>query len=312
MLWVGRLAVGVWVLLAAGCGGGGGDTLTNPPVCGVSPSTLNFGSVVVGQTVDQTLTITNSGQGTLAGAVSEACTDYSIQGSATYSLGPGASATITVRFAPSAPGARNCTVNTGTGCATVSCAGTGVASPCQITPAALDFGTVTLGSSADRSFTIMNAGSVPLVGTVSSPCADYTIQGTASYTLDPGNSAVITVRFAPSVAGSSSCTIETGDAMCADVASTGTTGPELNSPSLGPGAVYPHTFMTAGSYPYHCEFHLMMRATVTVNAAGPLSASVSIVNSTAAGFNPLNVTVAPGGTVTWTNNHSVIHTVTSD
>ncbi len=306
-----RLVLCALIPLAVGCGGGGGGSQTNSPVCSVNTASLSFGSVLVGQTRDLTFTITNTGQGTLAGTVSSPCADYTLQGSASYSLGPGASATLTVRFAPSATGTRTCTLTSGASCANVGCTGVGAATACQITPTALAFGIVTVGTSADRTLTLMNAGSGTLSETVSSPCASYTLQGTASYTLGPGASAVITVRFTPSAGGPSSCTLDTGDALCADVPCSGT-GIELNSGFLSPLATFQHTFMTAGSYPYHCEIHTVMRGTVIVDIAGPPSASVSIVSATSTGFSPSSVTVAPGGTVTWTNNHTTTHTVTSD
>jgi plastocyanin len=88
---------------------------------------------------------------------------------------------------------------------------------------------------------------------------------------------------------------------------------ELNSGSIAPGGMYSHTFADAGDYPYHCAFHPVMTGAVTVEAGSPnTDASVSIVSSSSTGFQPSDVTIAPGGTVTWTNNHSVAHTVTSD
>ena len=79
---------------------------------------------------------------------------------------------------------------------------------------------------------------------------------------------------------------------------------------LGPGAVYQHTFASAGSYAYHCVFHAPMRGTVQVNASAADSiAHVSITSSTTT-FP--GATIRPGGSVTWTNNTQLDHTVTSD
>lgn len=307
-----RLTAWFLIALASGCGGGGGDSQTPPPACSVGVTGLDFGSVTVGQTKDLPFTITNTGQGTLSGTVSETCTDYAIQGAATYNLDFRASTTLTVRFAPTVAGTRICTLTLGAGCAPVPCTGIGVSTGCQVAPTALDFGTVSLGSSVDRMFTITNTSASALIGTASSPCADFSIQGSASYNLAPAASATITVRFAPSVSGTANCTIETGGALCADVTCSGT-GLELNSGLVSAGGTYPHTFLTAGSFPYHCEIHTVMKGTVIVDPASLVtSVSVSIVSATSSGFSPPSVTVAPGGTVTWTNNHSVTHTVTSD
>jgi len=88
---------------------------------------------------------------------------------------------------------------------------------------------------------------------------------------------------------------------------------ELNSGNIGVGGTFPHPFANAGSFPYRCSIHSGMTGTVTVSASsGVMSASVSIVNSTSSGFSPASVTIGVGGTVTWTNNDNVTHTVTSN
>lgn len=87
-------------------------------------------------------------------------------------------------------------------------------------------------------------------------------------------------------------------------------GSELASDVIEPGSTFQHQFAAAGSYPYHCVFHGPMRGTVQVNAnAADSVAHVSIVSSTAA-FPAASV--RPGGTVIWTNNTGMDHTVTSD
>jgi plastocyanin len=85
---------------------------------------------------------------------------------------------------------------------------------------------------------------------------------------------------------------------------------ELNSPTLGNGGVYMHTFATAGTYPYHCSVHgLAMSGSITVAGGQPASVPVTIQDNS---FNPGSVSVNVGGTVTWTNNGSNNHTVTSN
>jgi hypothetical protein len=84
---------------------------------------------------------------------------------------------------------------------------------------------------------------------------------------------------------------------------------ELNSGNIGAGGIFAHAFVNAGTYNYHCTIHSAMTGTVVVDNAAPSSiASVSITSSSA----PFpGATVKPGGTVTWTNNTGVTHTVTS-
>ncbi|MGH3054442.1 MAG: cupredoxin domain-containing protein [Gaiellaceae bacterium] len=88
------------------------------------------------------------------------------------------------------------------------------------------------------------------------------------------------------------------------------TGKELDSGDIGHLASYQHQFATAGTYHYHCIHHGPMTGTVVVDPNAPSSsASVSIISMTAP-FAP--ATVKPGGTVTWTNQMTELHTVTSD
>jgi len=87
-------------------------------------------------------------------------------------------------------------------------------------------------------------------------------------------------------------------------------GLELNSGDFGPGASFQHQFMTAGVFPYHCIHHAPMTGSVTVSASATATqVNVSITSSMA----PFpGATVKPGGVVTWTNNTTAIHTVTSN
>jgi plastocyanin len=84
----------------------------------------------------------------------------------------------------------------------------------------------------------------------------------------------------------------------------------LNSGDFGNGAMYQHLFSTAGTYNYHCIHHPDMLGTVVVDpSAASTTAGVSITSST---MRFPNASVKPGGTVTWTNNTTLVHTVTSD
>jgi hypothetical protein len=73
----------------------------------------------------------------------------------------------------------------------------------NITPTAIDFGTVNVSQSATRTVTIMNNGGVALVITaIGDPTGPFTItdKPTLPVTIPPGGSIQITVRFAPTAA----------------------------------------------------------------------------------------------------------------
>jgi plastocyanin len=89
-----------------------------------------------------------------------------------------------------------------------------------------------------------------------------------------------------------------------------TTTGELNSGNIAPSATFQHRFMTAGTFPYHCIYHSPMTGSVSVDAGAPDTlVNVSIASSSA----PFPAaSVKPGGRVVWTNNTTMIHTVTSN
>ena len=99
----------------------------------------------------------------------------------------------------------------------------GVAQPCQIVPAALDFGEVPVGApGADRSFVIRNVGPSTIDGEVSENCDAYSIvSGAGAFSLAYLDSHTVTVRFEPQTLGPHICSIETGTLLGGSVACTG-------------------------------------------------------------------------------------------
>ena len=68
-------------------------------------------------------------------------------------------------------------------------------------------------------------------------------------------------------------------------------GAELSSPAIAATATFSHTFMAAGTFPYHCTIHSVMTGnSVTVDAASSNTVqAVSIVGG-APGYSPSAVT----------------------
>src|SRR5439155_11740793 len=67
----------------------------------VSPTgTVNFGSVNLGSFADRTLSVSNTGGGTVSGTVSTSAPFSIVSGSAFTLVGVGASQEVTVRFTP--------------------------------------------------------------------------------------------------------------------------------------------------------------------------------------------------------------------
>jgi hypothetical protein len=96
-----------------------------PPSCAVSPTLLDFGTVLVGQSKDLTFDVRNSGGETLCGTITESCADFDIFPSLTYCITPPGFIQRTVRFTPTTTGFQQCTISPGTGCAPITVRGTG-------------------------------------------------------------------------------------------------------------------------------------------------------------------------------------------
>jgi plastocyanin len=90
----------------------------------------------------------------------------------------------------------------------------------------------------------------------------------------------------------------------------GGTVKELNSGNIGTGNSFTHQFNTAGTFNYHCTHHPSMTGSVVVNDnATETTVNVSIVSNS----QPFHAaSVKPGGSVHWTNNTNMVHTVTSN
>ena len=102
---------------------------TNPEI-GVTPASLSFGSVTIGNSSDLNFTVQNTGTGNLSWAVSGIDAPFSVIGTGSGSLGAGATATVTIRFTPTVAGAASDTASfTGGSGASRNVTGTGVAPP---------------------------------------------------------------------------------------------------------------------------------------------------------------------------------------
>jgi len=78
-----------------------GTGTEDPPICQVSPTSLDFGNVEVGQVGYRTFIITNVGGSTLEGNVQESCNYFNIEeGDEPYELGHDDSLEVTVSFSP--------------------------------------------------------------------------------------------------------------------------------------------------------------------------------------------------------------------
>ena len=177
-----------------------------PPVCRLSTAALDFGDVPVGQAGLRAYEIENIGGGTLSGNVALFnCTDYSILNGRNYSIGRLGSHTVTISFAPNAPGAQDCEIANGTGpeCPNLSASGNGVV--CVASPDTVEFGSIAVGTFVSNSFTVTNLSDTSWTFQLSNPgnnCGAFAI-GTQdqAFPLAPEQSRTITLRFGPQQSG---------------------------------------------------------------------------------------------------------------
>jgi HYDIN/CFA65/VesB-like, Ig-like domain len=178
----------------------GGSSYAGPAIS-VTPGSLDFGSIQVGTATNRTFTVQNTGGGTLSGNASVSA-PFSIVSGSPYSLTANQSTTVMVRYTPAVVGSDSQSVSfTGGGGASRPVGGSSYAAPAiSVTPASQDFGSIQVGTTADRSFTVQNTGDGTLSGSASVP-APFSIVSGSPYSLTASQSMTVTVRYSPTVVG---------------------------------------------------------------------------------------------------------------
>jgi hypothetical protein len=189
-----------------------GGTGIAPPNASVSPSSLTFGSQLIGTTsAAQTITLSNTGDLLLNITSIAAAAPFPQTNNCAASLAPGASCTINVTFTPTASGTISGTITISVGAPAINqivqISGTGVAPVIGISPAALSFGTVILGTSASENLTVSNTGDADLsIYSITAPVS-FAQTNNCGSSLAPGASCTIDVTFTPSAVQQYSVTL---------------------------------------------------------------------------------------------------------
>jgi hypothetical protein len=195
-----------------------------PATASLSPTSLSFGNVVVGQqSAAQTLTLTNTGDISLTveAVVSSNPTEFPVEdGDCTGGpLNPAEACEIEVSFDPAAMGASSAslTVHSDAGEPTATLDGTGILAIFSVTPTSHDFGSVPVGEAGGtQTFTVGNVGTAPLeIGAVAiagtDPASFELVEGEdqcSGATLAPTTTCTVEVGFEPQAAGVLSAEIE--------------------------------------------------------------------------------------------------------
>ena len=189
------------------------------PAVTLSPTSLVFATQLVGTTSPaQTVTLTNTGSAALSITSIATTGDFAQTNNCGSSVAMGASCTISVTFTPTTINARTGTVsvtdNAPASPQTVSLTGTGTY--VSWTPASLNFGTVSVGTtSAPQNITFTNNASATLmiksVAVTGADNKDFSQTDTCGTSLPKRSSCTITVTFAPTATGLRTANISISD-----------------------------------------------------------------------------------------------------
>jgi hypothetical protein len=276
-------------------------TGTTPADIDATPTSHNYGSVPVGSSASRIFTIRNIGGANLqVSATALAGTDPGqfaiISGGGSFTLVANATRNVEVRFAPTSSGPKSATLSLTSndpdeGSFNVPLDGTGTTAPdIAVSPLTHNYGAQSIGSSVTQAFTVSNTGNVSLV--VSAPTLTGTdfafVSGQNGFTLAPGASSAIEVRFSPTTEGPKSGTLT--------ISSNDVDESPIDIPLSGSGVVggaTPPTFIevqqggSAGS------------TTVTTNAA-VTGVSGHLYLAAVSSKGPRVVTAMTGLGLTWT------------
>lgn len=177
----------------------------------LTPSSVDLTGVAVGSTATRTETFKNTGTTSLdLYKTAIAGTGFSLTGiTAPVTIAAGKSISFSVRFAPESAGTVSGTATFFTsmeGSRKLPLSGTAVSGTLTASPASLSFGDVDTGSSASKTVSVENTGSSTVsVSSVTMSGSGYaTTSLSAGETIAAGQSATLTVVFAPTTASTSS------------------------------------------------------------------------------------------------------------
>ena len=268
----------------------GTGTVATSPELTVSTSSLSFSNVAVNSTATLPVTLTSSGTApvTISSAAMSGAAFTASGATLPVTLNPNQSVTLNVQFKPSATGQASgqltITSDSSTGASSViqlSGMGTTTATAkLQVSATTLPFGDVPVNSTATLTLTLTSSGTAPVTA------SSAVLKGTGfsdsgvnfPVTLNPNQSATLTVQFDPTVAGA-----VTGQLT---ISSNSTTGPTTQIAVTGNGTAVQH------------EIDLNWDA--PANSSDPV-AGYNVYRSTDSGGSFTKLTASPDSQVSYTD-----------
>jgi len=184
----------------------------------VGPSSVNFGSVSAGKSATQTVALTNTGntEVTVSKILLSGKGFSMTGGSAPLTLASAQSVTLDLQFSPAASGTANGTLtvvsNASDSSVTVDLSGSELIATKQqiaVSPASINFGSVSAGKSAQQTVTLTNTGTASLtVSNILLAGSGFSLSGgSAPVQLASAQSVTLDLKFSPAASGTSKGTL---------------------------------------------------------------------------------------------------------
>ena len=175
----------------------------------ISPIALDFGDVQVGSSSTLPLQITNTSATAATFNTLTTTGDFTATGTCPASgspLAPATSCTEQITFTPTTLGTRTGAVSVATSLSTLpinaTLTGVGIQSHLQITPSALNFGSIAIGASANLTVTLTNTGTARVDHLTFTISGDYALTVPCTFTtLAPNDTCTATLTFTPTNLG---------------------------------------------------------------------------------------------------------------
>ena len=294
------------------------------PTLTISPSSLNFSNVVVGQTSTQTVALTNSGNANLVLNLAT----ISGPGFGMSSLGlpktiaAGQSLSVSVQFTPTsttgASGSIVFTDNTPTSPQTLTMTGSALVAGSTLTPnpGSFNFGNVVVASTSTQPITLTNSGTATItINTVGASGPGFNVSGiSAGQTIAAGGTASLTAKFAPTAAGTVSGNITittnaTNPTMSIPLSGTGTQGTLVANPAsiafgnrlVGSSGTVPVTLTNSGTAPISITATSITGTSFTMAGLAPQTINPGLTSTFTVKFAPTS-TAGVSGSVSITSN----------
>src|SRR6266446_3036045 len=272
------------------------------PQLTINPAGVNFGSVNVGATAAQTVSLTNSGNAALT--ISQATpsgTGFSFTGlTLPQTINAGSSISFTSQFLPASTGSASGNISISSNApgspAAIALSGTGVQGTLTANPSSFNFGNVLVGGNGTQTFTLSNSGTASVtISAASASGTGFSITGlSVPLTLAAGQNTTFSGQFAPSATGSATGSVSItsnapGSPLAIALSGTGVQPQLAPTPSSASfGSVVTGTSNSQ---------------TIKLSNAGSASVTISQATVSGAGFTITGLTVpatiAAGGSTTF-------------